>query len=57
MHEAEMIITGIYGFIAYRDVKDSRKWRCHDSDYMWTAVVDDFGFLVPVSAYVNIRGY
>lgn len=51
------IVTAEYGFIAYPDPNDSRKWLCHDSDYSWKAVVDDFGYLTPVGPYTNIRGY
>ncbi len=33
-------------------------WSCYESsDYHYLAVVDDFGNLVGVSSYRNLRGY
>lgn len=52
------VIDGPYGFLAYRlQGKDYGLWRCTNTDYRWSAVMDDFGFLVPVSGYTNLRGY
>ena len=53
------IISGMYGGLAYRarGYHHSHYWRCRDSDYAWTAVVDDFGDLVQVGQAENLRGY
>lgn len=48
---------GLYGAYAFRSRADHRFWNCRDCDYAWTAVVDDFGNLVCVSTYENLRGY
>lgn len=48
-------VIGYYGGLALRETGPI--WDCFDSDYSWYAVVDDYGNLVPVSSFKNIRGY
>ncbi len=48
--------VGCYGAIWYRST-DRRYWECDNSDYYWRSVVDDFGNLIPVTEYINQRGY
>lgn len=55
MPKPEMV-DGSYGGMAVR-AEDRRFWTVYDSDYQWTAVTDDFGDLICVSSYINLRGY
>lgn len=54
------IIDGDYGFLArpLHTYRHTPYWKCHDSDYSWLAVMDDFGYLQELPDSVqNIRGY
>jgi hypothetical protein len=52
------IFDGIYGSMHYRKAPDRRFWKCYESsDYSYTAVMDDFGDLIPVGPITNMRGY
>lgn len=50
-------VDGNYGGLAAREGFNRSVWFCTDSDYTWKGVVDDFGVIVPVTGYVNQRGY
>jgi hypothetical protein len=52
------MLEGWYGSFAFRLPDRRWLWKCYDSsDYSYYAVVDDFGDLVPVSQFTNLRGY
>lgn len=46
-----------YGFQWIRDPDNRNVWICDDPDYRWKAVTDDFGNLIPITNYINMRGY
>lgn len=49
--------TGSYGCFAIRKAPYDL-WTCYlSSDYKFYGVTDDFGDIVPVSSYENLRGY
>lgn len=50
------VVYGSYGTSCIRSENRSI-WDCSNSDYMWQAIIDDFGDLVAISNYINIRGY
>jgi len=52
-----MSISGLYGCMAWKNDHSSPFWKCTDGDYDWVSVADDFGTLVAVSNFTNVRGY
>lgn len=43
-------VLGAYGFVAQRlHAATQGRWKCFDGERVWTAVMDDFGYLVPCS--------
>ena len=57
LRPAMLMVFWDYGGLAIRTDESWPLWSCADSDYTWKAVIDDFGTLVPVTPYVNSRGY
>ncbi len=51
------MVDGNYGGLAARQSPNRGVWFCTDSDYTWKGVVDDYGVIVPITEYVNQRGY
>lgn len=47
---------GHYGDVAFQHT-DPRFWNCMNSDYQWLSIFDDYGNLVSVSDFTNLRGY
>lgn len=58
MEEFDETIFGNYGSVAFRTEENRSEWTCYDSsDYRYMGIVDDFGKLVSISSFENIRGY
>lgn len=52
------VVDGNYGSFAFRVKAGRPQWTCYESsDYRYTAVTDDYGYLTQVDQARNLRGY